>query len=157
MKVRQIRRNDANVIATMMEEFDRHFAAMEGRKRRVLKRATARADLERAGFGSRGFVTGLIAEEAGEACGYLLYHFGFNANVRRGTLVVSDLFVRNKWRRHKVGHALMERARRLALRRGCGQMDWTVWNMNPPAIAFYLALGAKSVDDEIVMGMKIGK
>jgi hypothetical protein len=36
-------------------------------------------------------------------------------------------------------------------------MDWTVWNMNPPAIAFYLALGAKSVDDEIVMGLKIGK
>jgi len=29
--------------------------------------------------------------------------------------------------------------------------------MNPPAIAFYLALGAKSVDDEIVTGWKIGK
>jgi GNAT superfamily N-acetyltransferase len=157
MTVRPIRQGDANAIATMMEEFDRHFAAMEGRRRRTLKRATARADLERAGFGPRGFLKGLIAEEAGEACGYLLYHFGFNANVRRGTLVISDLFVRNKWRRHKIGHALMERARKIALKRGCSQMDWTVWNMNPPAIAFYLALGAKSVDDEIVMGLKIGK
>jgi GNAT superfamily N-acetyltransferase len=157
MKVRSVRRGDANIIATMMEEFDRHFAAMEGRRRRVLNRVTARADLERAGFGPRGFVTGLIAEEAGEACGYLLYHFGFNANVRRGALVISDLFVRDKWRRHKVGHALMERARQIALKRGCAQMDWTVWNMNPPAIAFYLALGGKSVDDEIVMGMKIAK
>jgi GNAT superfamily N-acetyltransferase len=157
MTVRPIRQGDANAIATMMEEFDRHFAAMEGRRRRTLKRATARADLERAGFGPRGFLKGLIAEEAGEACGYLLYHFGFNANVRRGTLVISDLFVRNKWRRHKIGHALMARARKIALKRGCSQMDWTVWNMNPPAIAFYLALGAKSVDDEIVMGLKIGK
>jgi len=157
MKVRAVRRGDADVIATMMEEFDRHFAAMEGRRRRTLKRATARADLERAGFGPRGFITGLIAEDAGDACGYLLYHFGFNANVRRGTLVVSDLFVRSKWRRHKVGHALMERARQIALQRGCAQMDWTVWNMNPAAIAFYLALGAKSVDDEIVMGLKIAK
>jgi len=157
MNVRAIRRGDVNTIATMMEEFDRHFAAMEGRRGAALKRATARADLERAGIGPRGFVTGLIAEEAGEACGYLLYHFGFNANVRRGTLVISDLFVREKWRRHKVGHALMERARQIALKRGCAQMDWTVWNMNPPAIAFYLALGAKSVDDEIVMGLKIGK
>jgi GNAT superfamily N-acetyltransferase len=157
MKVRAIRRGDANAVAVMMEEFDRHFAVMEGRRRKTLKRATARVDLERAGFGRRGFVTGLIAEEAGEACGYLLYHFGFNANVRRGTLVISDLFVRDKWRRHKVGNALMDRARQIALKRGCSQMDWTVWNMNPPAIAFYLALGAKSVDDEIVMGMKIGK
>lgn len=157
MKVRVIRRGDVTAIATMMEEFDQHFAIMEGRRRRTLKRATARADLERAGFGPRGFVTGLIAEEAGEACGYLLFHFGFNSNVRRGTMVVSDLFVRDKWRRHKVGHTLMERARQIALKRGCSQMDWTVWNMNPAAIAFYLGLGAKSVDDEIVMGLKIAK
>ena len=157
MKIRPIRRGDANIIATMMEEFDRHFAVMEGRRRRILKRATARADLQRAGFGSSGFLKGFVAEEAGEACGYLLYHFGFNANVRRGTLVISDLFVRTRWRRHKVGHALVERARQIALKRGCSRMDWTVWNMNPQAIAFYLALGAKSVDDEIVMGLKIGK
>ena len=97
----------------------------------------------------------MIAEEKGEACGYLLYHIGFNANVRRGTLVISDLFVRSQWRRHKVGNALMERARDIALKRGCSRMDWTVWNMNPPAIAFYLALGAKSVDDEIVTAWKI--
>ena len=107
--------------------------------------------------GRAAFVTGLIAEKGGEAAGYLLYHFGFNANVRRGTLAISDLFVRDKCRRLKVGHALMGRARQIALKRGCAQMDWTVWNMNPPAIAFYLALGAKSVDDEIVMGMKIAK
>ncbi|MBL8905592.1 MAG: GNAT family N-acetyltransferase [Rhizobiales bacterium] len=157
MKVRAIRRGDASAIATMMEEFDRHFAAMEGRRRRILKRSAARADLERAGFGRRGFVTGLIAEDAEDACGYLLYHFGFNANVRRGTLVISDLFVRAKWRRHKVGLALMRHARRIALERGCARMDWTVWNMNPPAIAFYLSFGAKPVDDEIVMGLNIAR
>jgi GNAT superfamily N-acetyltransferase len=156
MKVRAIKPSDVDELATMMEEFDRHFAKMEGR-RRWLKRATARTDLKRAGFGPRGFLKGLIAEEKGEACGYLLYHIGFNANVRRETLVISDLFVRSKWRRHKVGNALMERARDIALKRGCSRMDWTVWNMNPQAIAFYLALGAKSVDDEIVMGLKIAK
>jgi len=156
MKVRALKASDLMVLATMMQEFDRHFAAMEGR-RRVLRLSTIRADLKRAGFGPRGFLTGLIAEEGSEACGYLLYHIGFNANVRRGTLVISDLYVRTQWRRHKVGNALMERAHAIARKRGCGQMDWTVWNMNPPAIAFYLALGAKSVDDEIVMGMKIGR
>ena len=45
MKIRPIRSGDANIIATMMEEFDRHLAMMEGRRRRILKRATARADL----------------------------------------------------------------------------------------------------------------
>jgi GNAT superfamily N-acetyltransferase len=140
----------------MMVEFDRHFAAMEGR-RSTLRLAKTRTELARAGLGHGPFGMGLIAEDGTEACGYLLYHFGFNSNVRRRSLIVSDLYVRSKWRRAKVGHALMERARKIALKRGCGQMDWTVWNMNPPAIAFYLSLGAKSVDDEIVMGLKIGR
>jgi GNAT superfamily N-acetyltransferase len=152
MRVRPIKRADLGIVALMMVEFDRHFARMEGR-RGTLKLAKTRAELAR----TEAFFKGLIAEDGKDACGYLLYHFGFNSNVRHGSLFVSDLYVRSKWRREKVGLALMERAREIALKRGCRQMDWTVWNMNPPAIAFYLSLGAKSVDDEIVMGLKIGR
>jgi GNAT superfamily N-acetyltransferase len=156
MRIRPIKAADVDVVALMMVEFDRHFAVMEGR-RGTLKLAKTRAELARAGLGRGTFCMGLIAEDKDDACGYLLYHFGFNSNVRRRSLFVSDLYVRSKWRRGKVGLALMERARAIALKCGCGQMDWTVWNMNPPAIAFYLSLGGKSVDDEIVMGLKIGR
>ena len=101
---------------------------------------------------------GLIAEEVDDACGYLLYHFGFNANVRRGTpRHFRSLRSLPNGAVTKSGTRLWSAPAQIALKRGCSQMDWTVWNMNPPAIAFYLALGAKSVDDEIVMGLKIGE
>jgi hypothetical protein len=49
----------------------------------------------------------------------------------------------------------MQRARDIALKRGCSRMRWMVWNRNPPAMAFYLGLGATTVDDEILMDWKI--
>jgi GNAT superfamily N-acetyltransferase len=156
MRIRATGRRDLDAVATMMTEFHRHLAGME-RKRSRLKLATVKTDLVRAGFGERSYFKGLVAEEGQTYCGYLLYHFGFNTNVRRASMVVSDLFVRARWRRLKVGEALMLRAREIALEHGCGHMEWMVWNMNPPAIAFYLGLGAKSVDDEILMGWKIGR
>jgi hypothetical protein len=35
-------------------------------------------------------------------------------------------------------------------------MEWTVWNINAPAIAFYRAMGAEAVSDELPMGLAIG-
>jgi ribosomal protein S18 acetylase RimI-like enzyme len=156
MKIRAIGRGDLDATAVMMIEFDRHLAAIEGKRSR-LKLAQVRSDLARAGFGRRVLIKGLIAEQGKEPCGYLLYHIGFNTNVRRGSLTVSDLYVRARWRRKKVGEALMLRARDIARKRGCAYMEWTVWDMNPAAIAFYLGLGARPVDDEILMGWKIGR
>jgi GNAT superfamily N-acetyltransferase len=98
-----------------------------------------RRDLTGRGLGPRAFFRGLIAEENKECCGYLLYHFAYDANARRGALEVSDLYVRKAWRRRAVGKALMLRARDIALKRGCSRMRWTVWNRNPAAMAFYRA------------------
>jgi hypothetical protein len=35
----------------------------------------------------------------------------------------------------------------VALRRGCGRLEWAVLDWNAPAISFYERLGASSVDD----------
>ena len=86
MKIRTTR-GDLDALALMMTEFEKHLAAMN-RQRSRLKQETVKADLAKVVLGSRSFFKGLIAVEDGEACGYLLYHFGFNANVRRGSLVV---------------------------------------------------------------------
>ena len=93
MRVRSIRPRDLAIVTAMMVEFDRHLAGMEGR-RKTLTIAKTRAELARAGFANGKFFKGLIAEDGKDACGYLLYHFGFNSNVRRGSLVVSDIYVR---------------------------------------------------------------
>ncbi|MGH9363405.1 MAG: GNAT family N-acetyltransferase, partial [Thermoanaerobaculia bacterium] len=41
------------------------------------------------------------------------------------------------------GRALLAALARLALRRGCGRMEWTVLAWNRSAIGFYRKLGAK--------------
>jgi GNAT superfamily N-acetyltransferase len=40
------------------------------------------------------------------------------------------------------GKALLAALARIAVRRGCGRMEWTVLDWNRPAIAFYRRLGA---------------
>ena len=41
------------------------------------------------------------------------------------------------------GKALLRALARIAVRRGCGRMEWTVLDWNRPAIRFYRRLGAR--------------
>jgi GNAT superfamily N-acetyltransferase len=130
-------------------------ARMEGKRCRIDAQKTG-TSLAAAGFGGGRFFDGLIALENGVAQGYLLYHFGFNTQHYCGTLVISDFFVRQGARRQGAGRALFQRAQDIARARGCRRMEWTVWNINAPAIAFYRAMGAEAVSDELPMGLAIG-
>ena len=154
MKVRRVTRRDLPVLSAMVVEFERLLARMEGKRCRIDAQTTG-TSLGAAGFGRSRFFDGLLAVENGAAQGYLLYHFGFSAQHHCGTLVVSDFFVREGARRRGAGRALFERAREIARARGCGRMEWTVWNINAPAIAFYRAMGAEAVSDELPMGLAI--
>jgi len=46
--------------------------------------------------------------------------------------------------------AARERVARIAVRRGCGRMEWTVLDWNTPSIDFYEALGARLRRDWIL-------
>jgi GNAT superfamily N-acetyltransferase len=41
------------------------------------------------------------------------------------------------------GRALLAALARIAVRRRCGRMEWTVLDWNTPSVAFYEALGAR--------------
>ena len=71
--------------------------------------------------------------------------------------MIRDFFVRAGARRQGAGRALFQRAQETARARGCGRMEWTVWNINAPAIAFYRAMGAEAVSDELPMGLAIDR
>ncbi|MBM3519461.1 MAG: GNAT family N-acetyltransferase [Alphaproteobacteria bacterium] len=156
MRVRKLTGRDLDVLTDMVIEFERFLDGIDGKKRRHDQKRMA-AKLKAAGFGRRPFFAGLIAEEKGEALGYLLHHDGYSTNFHCGTLFISDLFVRASSRRGGVGRALMERAMQVARARGCGRVEWTVWNINAPAIGFYVGLGAKPIDDELILGLQLPK
>jgi GNAT superfamily N-acetyltransferase len=156
MKIRPITAADLDIIAKMTTEFEAYLAKID-RKGHGAPYKKIWEDLKKAGLGDGRFFEGLIAERKGQALGYLLYSIGFDSNARRGMMLMPDLFVREGVRGKKVGQALMLKAKEVARKRGCKRFVWTVWNRNPAAMAFYLGLGAKPADDEIIMEWKIGR
>ena len=99
--------------------------------------------IRRDGFGARRYFETLICERDGAAVGLALYFFTYSTFLARPTLYLEDLFVLPAERGRGAGRALLAALARIAVRRGCGRMEWTVLDWNTPSIEFYEALGAK--------------
>ena len=109
-----------------------------------LPRRTTPGAIRRHGFGRRRrhFET-LICRLGGRPIGMALYTFTYSTFLARPTLWLEDLFVRPEARGRGAGLALLRALARVAVRRGCGRMEWTVLDWNRPAIRFYRALDAE--------------
>ncbi len=141
--VRAARPADAEAIGGMMREFAAYLRSLgdEGP-------LDADADMvRRHGFGSGAAFTALVAEQDGALLGYLLYHFGFDADRACRIVHVIDLYVREHARRHGIARALMERAREICRDAGGGGLVWSVYKPNGLAAGFYDRLGARRIDD----------
>jgi len=105
-------------------------------------RATA-AGVRRHGFGRRPYFETLIARRKGRPVGFALYFFTFSTFLAKPTLYLEDLFVLPEERGQGAGRALLAALARVAVRRGCGRLEWAVLDWNRPAIGFYKRLGAR--------------
>ena len=101
------------------------------------------AAVRRHGFGRgpRYFDT-LICRRGRRPIGFALYFFTYSTFLGRPTLYLEDLFVVPEERGRGAGRALLRALARIALRRGCGRMEWAVLDWNTPSIRFYRRLGA---------------
>jgi GNAT superfamily N-acetyltransferase len=95
------------------------------------------------GFGGRRYFETLICRRAGRPVGFALYFFTYSTFLARPSLYLEDLFVLPEERGTGAGKALLRALARIAVRRGCGRMEWTVLDWNRPAIGFYKRLGAR--------------
>jgi GNAT superfamily N-acetyltransferase len=100
-------------------------------------------DIRRHGFGARRYFETLLCRRRGRPIGLALYYFTYSTFAGRPTLYLEDLFVLPDERGRGAGRALLRALARVALRRGCGRMEWTVLNWNTPSIRFYRSLGAR--------------
>ncbi len=98
--------------------------------------------VRRHGFGRRPYFETLICRRDGQAVGFALYFFTYSTFLARPSLYLEDLFVVPEERGNGAGKALLTALARIALRRGCGRMEWAVLDWNRPAIGFYKRLGA---------------
>jgi GNAT superfamily N-acetyltransferase len=106
--------------------------------------------IRRHGFGTRRYFETLICERDGAAVGFALYFFTFSTFLARPTLYLEDLFVLPAERGRGAGRALLAELARIAVRKGCGRMEWAVLDWNTPSIGFYERLGARLRRDWIL-------
>ena len=102
--------------------------------------------LERHLFGPRPYAEAVVAEAGSELIGFALFFHNYSTWLTRPGLYLEDLYVRPESRGLGAGKALLAHLARLAVSRGCGRMEWSVLTWNEPAIGFYRALGAVSMD-----------
>ena len=95
------------------------------------------------GFGRRRYFETIICRRGGKPVGFALYFFTYSTVLARPTLYLEDLFVLPEDRGIGAGKALLRALARIAVRRGCGRLEWAVLDWNRPAIGFYKRLGAK--------------
>lgn len=98
--------------------------------------------LRRDGFGRHPHFETLICWRRRVPVGFALYLFTYSTFLARPTLYLEDLYVQPEYRGQGAGKALLAAVARIAVRRGCGRMEWAVLKVNTPAIRFYHRLGA---------------
>lgn len=98
--------------------------------------------VRRHGFGPRRYFETVICRRGRTPVGFALYFFTYSTFMARPTLYLEDLFVLPDERGRGAGRALLRALARIAVRRGCGRMEWAVLDWNAPAIRFYKRLGA---------------
>jgi GNAT superfamily N-acetyltransferase len=136
LRVRRGTRRDAPTIVALIRglaEYEKLAHECEATVQRI----------RRHGFGAKRYFETLICERDGVAVGFALYFFTFSTFLARPSLYLEDLFVLPEERGKGAGRVLLSALARIAVRKGCGRMEWAVLDWNTPSIGFYERLGAK--------------
>ena len=88
-----------------------------------------------------------VAElETGEIIGMALYFFAYFTWVGK-SLYLEDIYIKEPFRKHKIGTALLRKVFEVAREEECKRVRWQVLNWNLSAIQMYKNTGAE-IDDE---------
>ncbi len=88
-----------------------------------------------------------VAEtETREIAGMVIYFFAYYTWVGK-SLYLEDIYIKEPFRRHKIGTALLCKIFEVARNENCKRVRWQVLNWNSTAIQMYRKNGAE-IDDE---------
>ena len=97
-------------------------------------------------FGERHVAEAIIGEHQGKAVAYALFFHNFSTFTGRPGVYLEDIYVKPAMRGRGYGKCLLTYVARLAVKRNCTRMEWSVLDWNEPSIRFYRALGAIPMD-----------
>jgi GNAT superfamily N-acetyltransferase len=104
-------------------------------------------DLRRDGFGPDSKYRCVIAAWNNQPAGFAFFFYNYSTWRGQPGLYLEDLFVLPEMRGKGIGKALLEHLAQIALRENCYGIVWQVLEWNQPAIKFYDALGATTMDE----------
>lgn len=80
-------------------------------------------------------------QETGEIIGMALFFIAYYTWVGK-SLYLDDIYVKEAFRKHKIGTALLSKIFEIARAESCKRVRWQVLRWNKPAIGFYEKKGA---------------
>ncbi|MBQ2700804.1 MAG: GNAT family N-acetyltransferase [Clostridia bacterium] len=83
----------------------------------------------------------------GKEVGFALFFHNFSTFLGRRGLYLEDLFILPEYRGRGFGKATLKYLAAIALKRGCGRLEWCCLDWNQPSIDFYLKMGAEPMND----------
>jgi len=98
-------------------------------------------------FGERPAAEVLLGYQGSECAGFALFFSNYSTFLAKPGIYLEDLFVKPHARGNGLGLALLTELARIAVRRGCGRVEWSVLDWNEPSIGFYKKLGAVPMDE----------
>jgi GNAT superfamily N-acetyltransferase len=93
----------------------------------------------------------LFAHCDGQAAGYAIYYFTFSSFAGRAGIWLEDIYVRPSFRRRGLGRRLIEAVARTGEERNCGRFEWTALKWNERALDLYRGLGARVMDEWVLL------
>ena len=73
----------------------------------------------------------------GEYVSYAIFYETYSSYLALPTLYLEDIFVLEKYRCNGIGQRMFDFCVQKTKERGCGRMEWCVYNWNESAIKFY--------------------
>ena len=131
---------DVAVILSLIKEL----AAYERMSDQVV---ATEADIHRCLCSDSPYAEALIARVGLDTVGFALFFHTFSTFLGRPGLYLEDLYVRPAWRDRGYGRQILAELARIALRRRCGRLEWSVLNWNERAMASYRKVGAAPMNE----------
>jgi GNAT superfamily N-acetyltransferase len=129
--------------AALILQFIKELAAYEKMSDDVI--ATIK-DIEETIF-EKSYAEVVICEYDESPAGFCLFFHNYSTFLGKPGLYIEDLYVKESFRGKGLGKLLLKFMAHLAVERNCGRLEWSCLDWNKPSIDFYIAQGAKAMND----------
>jgi GNAT superfamily N-acetyltransferase len=106
--------------------------------------------------GTQPAASALLARCGVEPAGYALFFPTFCSFAGRPGLWLDDLYVRPQFRKQGLGRALIQEVAKIGAQRNCARLEWIALDWNQNALEFYRKIGARVLDDWVLLRMNSG-